>query len=178
MRSYTFESELIIPRTRREVFRFISDPRHLTRVMPANLGISVTLAKGFEMKAGAELKYRFRLRGVPIGWQGEVTVWEPPFCFVDVQRHGPFTFWSHEHIFVERSGVTHCIDRIHYLTPFFSWFDRVWVRAELERVFDHRGRRLAEHFRPRTDPDTECKPASAIIPVPVLQPNPARVAAA
>lgn len=176
MRSYTFESELIIPRSRREVFRFISDPRNLPRVMPASLGLTVNLAKGFEMQAGALLKYRFRVRGVPIGWQSDVTVWEPPFCFVDVQRHGPFTFWSHEHIFVERSGVTHCIDRIHYLTPLGKWLDRGWVRTELERIFDQRGHRLADHFRPRTEPATETKPASAIIPV--LRESPARVAAA
>ncbi len=51
------------------------------------------------MRTGARIGYQLRIRGVPIRWESEITAWEPPDCFVDEQRSGPYRQWIHEHSF-------------------------------------------------------------------------------
>jgi ligand-binding SRPBCC domain-containing protein len=48
---------------------------------------------------------------VPIRWQSEITVLEPPHRFVDEQRRGPFRTWHHEHRFAALTeGRTKLLD--------------------------------------------------------------------
>jgi hypothetical protein len=35
------------------------------------------------MAPGARIRYRLRLRGIPISWESEITAWEPSHRFVD-----------------------------------------------------------------------------------------------
>lgn len=35
------------------------------------------------MQAGTVIDYRLRLRGIPLRWQNEITVWDPPHRFAD-----------------------------------------------------------------------------------------------
>ena len=52
------------------------------------------------------LDYRLRLRGIPLCWQSEITVWEPPFRFLDRQTKGPYSLWVHEHTFTDDNNGT------------------------------------------------------------------------
>lgn len=58
--------------------------------------------------------YRIRVHGLPIRWRTEITEWNPPLRFVDMQLRGPYTLWHHTHSFEERDGGTPCIDDIRY----------------------------------------------------------------
>ena len=66
------------------------------------------------MNVGTLLDYKLRVHGLPLRWQSEITVWEPPFRFVDEQRHGPYRKWKHTHTFEEKPGGTLCLDHVEY----------------------------------------------------------------
>jgi len=52
------------------------------------------------MRRGLRLAYRLRpLFSIPTTWSSEITRYEPPADFVDVQVRGPYARWEHTHTF-------------------------------------------------------------------------------
>ena len=131
-----------LPRPRADVFAFFSDPRNLERITPAFLNFHVLTAGPCELRGGALIDYRLRLRGIPLRWQSEITVWEPPRRFVDIQRRGPYRRWDHTHIFEEEAGGTMVHDQVLYALPGPDVFTRVvnavLVAPDTRRIFAFR----------------------------------------
>lgn len=98
------------------------------------------------MKEGTQIEYRLKLRGVPIQWQSEITVWEPPHRFVDEQRRGPYRLWVHEHTFPEQDDGALVGDRVRYAVPGGALVNRFLVAPHLDRIFAYRHRKLVEIF--------------------------------
>lgn len=150
MRRFELTSEVLLPRPRAEVFPFFADARNLERLTPPWLRFEVLTPTPIEMRRSAVIEYRLRLRGVPVRWRSEITVWEPPFRFVDEQRRGPYRLWIHEHRFEERAGRTLVRDRVRYAVPggplLEALVERLLVRPDLERVFAYRRAVLAGLF--------------------------------
>jgi hypothetical protein len=76
----------------------------------------------------------------------EITVWDPPFRFADLQVRGPYRYWEHTHTFAAVSGGTEISDHIVYRLPggpLARVADRLGHRALLSRLFDYRTKRLA-----------------------------------
>jgi ligand-binding SRPBCC domain-containing protein len=95
---------------------------------------------------GVIIDYRLRLHGFPLRWQSEITVWEPPWRFIDEQRRGPYRLWVHEHRFAARDGGTDVIDHVRYV-PRGGWLlDWLFVRRDLDRVFRYRREKLGVLF--------------------------------
>ncbi|MDO8349385.1 MAG: SRPBCC family protein, partial [Planctomycetota bacterium] len=95
------------------------------------------------------IDYRLSVRGFPMRWQSEITAWEPPFRFVDEQLRGPFQVWWHELRFEEWGGGTLCLDMVRYAArggPLQGLIERLWVRRDIDRVFEYRRRALAQRF--------------------------------
>ena len=97
-----------------EVFRFFQDAHNLEALTPDFLKFEVLTPKPIEMRTGALIDYRIRLRGIPLRWRTEITDWNPPHSFVDQQLRGPYRQWHHTHEFVEQDGGTLCTDRVRY----------------------------------------------------------------
>lgn len=146
MRIFTFESELVLPRPRAEVFPFFADAANLERITPPWLGFRFVTPLPIEMRVGATIDYRLRVRGVPIRWRTGITVWEPPVRFVDVQLRGPYRLWEHTHSFEEVAGGTRCRDLVRYAVPGGALVERLFVRREIETIFAERARVLRELF--------------------------------
>ncbi len=146
MRTFELTSESMLPRPPAEVFPFFADARNLERLTPSWLRFAVLTPGTIEMRPGATIDYRLRLRGVPIRWRSEITAWEPPFRFVDEQRRGPYRLWVHEHRFEEREERTLASDHVRYAVWGGPMVDRLLVRPDLERVFRYRRTVLREIF--------------------------------
>jgi ligand-binding SRPBCC domain-containing protein len=146
MKTYTFETEQWLPRPRGEVFAFFADARNLERLTPRWLRFELLTSGPLTLGIGAVIDYRLRLHGIPIAWQSEITVWEPPARFVDVQRRGPYRRWTHEHAFVERDGGTVVRDLVEYASPGGDLIQRLLVAPDLEKIFAYRQERLREIF--------------------------------
>lgn len=146
----TFEVEQFLPRPRDEVFAFFADAGNLDAITPPWLNFRILTPLPIEMRPGALIDYRLRVRGVPVFWRTEIAEWTPPFRFVDRQVKGPYRHWVHTHRFEERDGGTWILDRVEYAVP--GWFlapaiHRLMVRPDLEKIFAHRKRVIADRSR-------------------------------
>ncbi len=144
MKTHTLRSELWIPRPVAEVFPFFADAANLQRITPPWLRFEMVTRAPVEMRAGALIDYRLRVRGFPIRWRSEITCWDPPRRFVDEQRRGPYRLWVHEHTFTEVEGGTRVADTVDYAVLFGSLVQRFLVGPDLRRIFEYRKRKLQE----------------------------------
>jgi ligand-binding SRPBCC domain-containing protein len=145
--AHRFKTEIWVPRGLEEVFSFFSDAHNLETLTPPWLRFQVLTPGLIEMKAGVHIDYRLRLRGIPIGWQSEISVWEPPHRFVDEQRRGPYRLWVHEHTFFARDGGTLVRDEVEYDLVFGALVNRLFVRPDLEKIFSYRHQVLKSIFQ-------------------------------
>ena len=146
MKASTFLSELWLPKPLEIVFAFFADPENLEALTPAWLTFALATPRPVQMRPGTLLDYRLRLHGLPIRWRSEITAWEPPSRFVDEQRHGPYKLWVHEHRFQAQDNGTQVTDLIRYDAPGGWLLDRLFVRRDLERIFQYRRQKLLELF--------------------------------
>jgi len=139
-----------LPRPREDVFAFFSDARNLQRITPAFLKFHVLTPGPIPMRAGALIDYRLSLRGLPLRWRTEITAWDPPVRFVDVQLRGPYAEWVHTHTFEEEEGGTRVHDVVRYRLPGPSVITRIvntlMVAPDTTRIFEFRHKALEEIF--------------------------------
>ena len=150
MPAHTLTTWQWLPRPREEVFRFFSDARNLQRITPDLLRFEVLTPGAIEMRVGALIDYRLTLRGIPLRWRTEITSWEPPVRFSDIQVRGPYAEWKHTHTFEEENGGTLVRDEVRYRLwgPAFATalINRLLVAPDTKRIFEFRHKALEEIF--------------------------------
>ena len=97
LKQFGFHAELWLPRPCAEVFAFFSDAHNLETTTPTWLNFEALTSAPISMRVGALIDYR-------IHWRTEITGWNPPHQFVDVQRRGIYSLWHHTHTFEEREA--------------------------------------------------------------------------
>ena len=138
-----------------EVFAFFQDAHNLQVLTPEFLRFEVLTPKPIDMKTGALIDYRIRLRGIPLKWRTEITDWNPPHGFVDQQLRGPYRQWHHTHEFVAKDGGTVCTDRVRYKVFGGALIQRLFVRGDVDKIFRYRTEKMAEIFPPKVrEPQT------------------------
>ncbi len=146
MRVFHLEAQLWLPVPRADVFPFFADAGNLEQITPPWLKFEILTPRPIAMKPGALIDYRISLRGLPMRWRTEISVWAPPCRFVDHQLRGPYRQWVHEHTFDERDGGTLCTDRVDYAVLGGALIERLFVRRDVRRIFEHRTAALRKHF--------------------------------
>jgi ligand-binding SRPBCC domain-containing protein len=147
MRTYVYESALFVHSPIATVFDFFSDARNLERITPPSLRFEIVTPGPLRMAAGAVVDYRLRLYGISFRWQSEIALWDPPNCFVDVQRRGPYRLWIHRHTFSTRNDGTTIEDQVTYAVHGGRLAQRLFVARELNKIFAYRHRKLREIFQ-------------------------------
>jgi ligand-binding SRPBCC domain-containing protein len=142
---YRLETRLALPAPLDRVFGFFSEARNLQAITPSFLNFQL-LTPDVEMRKGAALEYRLRLRGVPFTWHSEITAWEPGVRFRDEQRRGPYKYWKHLHLFHGDGQRTIVEDAVDYEVPGGRVVHDWIVGPELIRIFSYRQQRLQEIF--------------------------------
>ncbi len=141
-----FTCEIRVPASRDDVFRFFSDALNLERITPPWLKFRLITPPPIVLARGATIDYRLRIHGLPLAWQSEITVWDPPAEFVDEQRRGPYRRWVHRHTFAAAgANATFVRDAVEFEAPFelvTGWF----VRRDVERIFAYRSAALRKIF--------------------------------
>lgn len=143
---HVIESELWLPRPRSEVFPFFADAFNLEKITPDLLSFRVVTPPPIEMRVGAIIDYKLKIRFVPARWRTRIAIWDPPHRFVDEQLRGPYRQWIHEHTFEERDGGTWTRDRVEYAVPGGALVNALIVRRDVEKIFEHRTQALLEIF--------------------------------
>ena len=149
-RVYTLERAQTVPRTPGEISPFFADARNLEQITPPWLSFRVLSVAPEPVMAGTLIRYRLRVRGVPFGWTTQITEWNPPHSFVDVELSGPYRQWVHTHRFEACESGTLLSDRVDYALPLGLLGDiahALIVKHDVTRIFDYRQQKIAEMFR-------------------------------
>ena len=148
METHRLETRIRLAQPRERIFEFFADPQNLERLTPPSLRFEILSKDARVTRPGTRLDYRLRIRGIPVRWQSEISVWEPPARFVDRQVRGPYRLWIHEHTFAnDDAGGTWVGDNVEYAVPGGRIVQRWLVAPELERIFRYRHQVLEEIFR-------------------------------
>jgi ligand-binding SRPBCC domain-containing protein len=125
-----------------QAFEFFSRAENLEAITPPLLRFRITSPTPIEMEVGALIRYRLRLRGVPVSWLTRIEEWDPPRGFVDRQLRGPYGLWHHTHCFEPLDGGrTSMVDLVRYgqrLGPLGTIAEHLLVRRDIDRIFDFR----------------------------------------
>lgn len=146
VRTRLLRREQWFPRPLAEVFPFFADAGNLADITPPWLQFRILSPLPIDMRQGALIDYRIRLWGIPVRWRTEITSWEPPFRFTDRQVRGPYRVWIHEHRFTERDGGTAMVDEVRYAAPLAPIVEPLFVRPQVERIFDYRAAVMRERL--------------------------------
>lgn len=148
MKTHELKTEMWLEAPIEKVFEFFSDASNLDAITPAWVQFRIVTLCPIRISEGTLINYKLRIRGIPIRWQSRITVWDPPYRFVDEQVKGPYRRWIHEHAFEQRYGGTVIRDRVNYAVP-FDWLVHRWfVRPDVERIFRFREQALKQKFPP------------------------------
>jgi ligand-binding SRPBCC domain-containing protein len=148
-RRHVLERTQILCRPRPEVFAFFSDAQNLEAITPDFLRFRVVTPPPIPMAEGTLIDYRLSLHGAPLRWRTRIEAWVPGERFVDLQLSGPYRLWRHTHTFEDVPEGTRMADRVEYELPFGPLGDlahALFVRRQVEAIFDHRRRAIAERF--------------------------------
>jgi ligand-binding SRPBCC domain-containing protein len=131
------------------VFGFFKSPHNLEAITPRWLGFRVVEASDQEARLGTRIRYRLRVRGLPIRWESRIAEYAENDIFADEQVVGPYRSWYHRHQFRSLPGGVAIEDVVEYRMP-LGLLGRVahavFVRRQLEQIFDYRARVIAERF--------------------------------
>ena len=150
MAEYVYEREIELASPREEVFDFFSKAENLERITPPSVGFNMISKPPIEMGVGTLIDYTISLRGIPVKWRTEITVWDPPNEFEDIEVWGPYKQWIHRHTFEDTDrGTTLMRDNVRYRLPLEPLGDIAqWLVArELESIFDYRQKVVGEIFK-------------------------------
>jgi ligand-binding SRPBCC domain-containing protein len=141
------QREQRLPGTPAEVFEFFADARNLEAITPPLLRFRVVTPAPISMRRGTLIRYRLRVRGVPVRWLTEIKEWDPPHRFVDQQLKGPYALWHHTHTFEADGHETIMRDTVRYRIgygPLGALADALLVRRDVAAIFDYRAQRVRE----------------------------------
>lgn len=146
MKTFLFKSQRKLDRPLEEVFAFFSNAHNLAVITPPKLHLEILTPAPIDMSVGTLIDYRLKLHGIPLRWQTEITEWNPPNAFVDVQRHGPYRLWRHTHIFSETEGGIVVDDLVEYAVWGNQFVNKLFVRPDLKKIFTYRSEQLDKIF--------------------------------
>ena len=148
MRVHVLEREQRVAQPLGEVFAFFAQAGNLERITPPWLRFEV-LGEPGEVGPGTLVEYRLRLHAVPVRWRTRIDEFRDGQAFVDRQVRGPYRLWHHTHEFEADGDGTVVRDRIRYALPFGPAGElahRLFVRRDLERIFDFRHAAVREQL--------------------------------
>lgn len=146
---YVLERQQWVPASLDEVFRFFSEAGNLELLTPQWLRFQILTPLPISMFPGTLINYRLHWHGIPMRWRTEITVWQPPHAFEDVQLKGPYKLWRHIHRFEAVDGGTLILDRVEYLLPFGAVGRMVHafsVRRNVQSIFEFREQKVEQIF--------------------------------
>lgn len=124
-------------------FEFFANAENLDLITPPWLRFNMLTKSPITMSRGTEIQYRLRIHRIPVSWRSEISIWDPPYRFVDRQRSGPFKDWSHLHEFsTDYSGGTLIRDQVEYRVPLGKIAHSMFVGSDLLNIFRFRNQQV------------------------------------
>ena len=133
------------------VWEFFSLPSNLDKITPPAMKFNTLHITGGErMYSGQLICYKvsplplFRIR-----WTTEIKNVSYQKYFIDEQKHGPFSLWYHQHIFIEKPNGVEMVDEVSYALP-LGWIGRVvnllFMETKVKGIFEYRRKAIDQIF--------------------------------
>ena len=106
-----------MPRPVEEVFAFFSEAKNLEAITPFASFRDSQRAAEDRTRFHLHVEYDLRVHGLPVRWKTLIAEFEPARRFVDVQLHGPYRLWRHEHRFSAVEAGTDVSDTVEFVLP-------------------------------------------------------------
>ncbi len=139
-----FQFQSTFPCGVNELYNWHARNGALERLIPPWEKTTVVRRKG-DLDPGGEVELRMHAGPIPFRWIAHHIENLPGQKFRDIQHKGPFSSWSHTHIFKADGEKSLLEDRIEYSLPFhflLPSFIKRHVDTTLQRTFEHRRRVL------------------------------------
>jgi ligand-binding SRPBCC domain-containing protein len=137
--NYVLRSQTTVESDVSDTFAFFADAENLNLITPDWLKFTIVSDTPINMHSGTQIEYRLKIHGFPVKWRSEISLWDPPYKFVDTQIKGPYIMWSHMHTLeISPYGGTIVNDFVKYKVPFGRLTNRLFVARDLLRIFRYR----------------------------------------
>lgn len=147
MKRYSREQTSFLPVSITEAWQFVYSPENLSMLTPDYVDFALSeISDGDIIYPGRIFRYKVSILRVTVSWTSQISYVEAPFCFIDEQRSGPFSYW---HSFREVPAGVEITDEVEYSLPpgiagrLVHW---LLVGRQLNSIFDYRCRVLSKHF--------------------------------
>jgi ligand-binding SRPBCC domain-containing protein len=152
MKKHALIRKQFLPINIDEAWDFFSSPKNLAVITPKRLNFEILSDTGNgKMFQGQIIQYKITvLPLVRMFWETEITDVQELKSFTDIQRRGPYAHWLHKHNFKSVDGGIETVDELEYalpLGPLGIFANSLFVRREVEQIFDYRFRVLENHFK-------------------------------
>lgn len=128
------------PYSKDHLYSYHIRPGALERLIPPWEKTTVIRRRG-GVDPGGEVVMRMHAGPVPFHWVAHHVEHVPEDMFRDIMHSGPFSSWSHSHLFSGNGTSSHLEDRITYALPLHSFLPRFFrnsIRKTLSRTFQYR----------------------------------------
>lgn len=145
----TFRFRSCFPCSVEELYTWHTRAGALERLIPPWEKTAVVQKKG-GLDPGGEVVMRMHAGPFPFYWHAHHIENQLGQMFRDVQHRGPFSQWTHTHLFQEGSNCAFLEDLIEYKLPFHTYvphFVKKHVETTLQRTFEHRRRVLTSDLQ-------------------------------
>ncbi len=137
--NYVLRSQTTVESDVSDTFAFFADAENLNLITPDWLKFTIISDTPINMHSGTQIEYRLKIHGFPVKWRSEISLWDPPYKFVDTQIKGPYIMWSHMHTLeISPYGGTIVNECVKYKVPFGRLTNRLFVARDLLRIFRYR----------------------------------------
>lgn len=148
MSSLVFRKESLIPCTPEELFRWHEHPDAFRKLMPPGEPVQIIHHDG-AIRDGSRAVLRVGFWPLAFIWELEHRdyIFGQQFC--DVQVHGPFKQYRHNHLITAAPDGAVLIDEIRFEMPlgfFGQWLGRLIMMPKFKRLFEYRHRVTREAF--------------------------------
>lgn len=152
MKIYNLTRTQVLPISISEAWDFFSSPKNLGVITPKEMNfVIVSMSGGDKMYAGQIISYKVNvLPLMRMRWVTEITYVKEPEYFTDEQRSGPYSLWHHKHHFKAVEGGVEMTDEVDYALPLGilgRLAHAIFVKREVNRIFDHLYKVLKAYFR-------------------------------
>lgn len=150
MKLYRLQETQKLPIDIDTAWNFLSDPKNLHAITPADMGFEIVSGAEKKMFPGQIIRYKVKpLFGITTTWVTEISHIEEKEYFVDEQRFGPYSFWHHKHFLREISGGVQMEDVVDYKLPlgFLGVLAHaLFIERRVRAIFDYRRKALKSIF--------------------------------
>jgi ligand-binding SRPBCC domain-containing protein len=129
----------LIDCTQEELFTFHLDTNNIKKITPTHTKVAL-LNYDENIYEGKIVDLKTTRAFIPILWKVQIETIDHPNSLVDIALKSPFSYWKHQHNFIQKGDKTLLEDIIEYELPFgaLGKLVNIFIKKDIENMFSYR----------------------------------------